>query len=198
MSYNTYEMPPLPITHKSILNTGFLLALVGIIFALIPTLADLSENTGVTMAISFASIAIAVIIFYINLKKYRDTELGGYMTLGRGFRYVFFTSIFIAIVMGIFMVIQMKFIDPGMMDAAMNTQMAEMEKQGMTEEQMEMASNISGYFTSPLAIGFITFFGQLFWGAIIGLILGAILKKWPPPAQIIPTPRPLADDEPTF
>lgn len=198
MSYNTHVMPPLPITHKSVINTGFLLALVGIVFALIPTVIDMTENTSISMMISFLSMAIAVIMFYASLKKYRDTELGGYMTLGRGFMFIFFASIYVAIIVGIFMIVQMKFIDPGMMDEVMNTQMAEMEKQGMTEEQMEMASKVSGYFTSPWAIGFMTFLGQLFWGAIIGLILGAILKKWPPPVQVNPTPHPMVDDEPTI
>lgn len=198
MSYSTYVMPPLPITHKSVMNTGFLLALVGIIFALIPAVTDIGESSSINMILSFISMAIAVVIFYVSLKKYRDTELGGYMSLGRGFQFVFFTSIYIGLLVGIFMIIQMKFIDPGMMDEVMNTQMAEMEKQGMTEEQMEMASKFSGYFTSPFAIGLMTFFGQLFWGAIIGLILGAILKNWPPPARLEPTPPPAGNEETTI
>ena len=65
----------------------------------------------------------------------------------------------------------------------MNQQMAEMEKQGMTEEQMEMASQMTGIFKTPMAIAIISLLAQLFWGAILGLIFGAIMKKWPPPVQ---------------
>lgn len=93
------------------------------------------------------------------------------MTFGRGFQFVFFASIIVAIVTSIFVFIQMKYIDPSMMDEAMNQQMAEMEKQGMTEEQMEMASQMTGIFKTPMAIAIISLLAQLFWGAILGLIL---------------------------
>ncbi len=183
MNYNTYEMPPFSISHKSVLNTGFLLAMVGIIFALAPSLLNTAENKGLGIAINMLSLFITVVIFFITLKKYREEELGGYMTFGRGFQFVFFASIIVAIVTSIFVFIQMKYIDPSMMDAAMNQQMADMEKQGMTEEQMEVATKVTGFFKTPMAIGLITLVGQLFWGALIGVIYGAIMKKWPPPAQ---------------
>ena len=183
MNYNTYEMPPLSISHKSVLNTGFLLAMVGIVFALIPSITNTVQNKAIGIAINMVSLFITVVVFFVSLKKYRDEELGGYMSMGRGFRFIFYASIFIAIVTSIFVFIQMKFIDPGMMDEAMNMQMAEMEKQGMTEEQMEMASKVTGIFKTPMAIAMISLLGQLFWGAILGLIFGAIMKKWPPPVQ---------------
>ena len=183
MNYNTYEMPAFSISHKSVLNTGFLLAMVGIVFALAPSLANTVENKGLGIAINMISLFITVIIYFITLKKYRDEELGGYMTFGRGFQFVFFASIIVAIVTSIFVFIQMKYIDPSMMDEAMNQQMAEMEKQGMTEEQMEMASQMTGIFKTPMAIAIISLLAQLFWGAILGLIFGAIMKKCPPPVQ---------------
>jgi len=51
------------------------------------------------------------------------------------------------------------------------------EEQGMPEEQMEMAWNMTSNFMGPIPMFFISVIGGVIFGAIIGLIMGAILKR---------------------
>lgn len=177
MSYKT-ELDPRPsFTQKSILNTAMLLALVSIITALIPSIMNVQGNAKASAIISLASYAITIYILIYALKKYRDEESGGYMSFSNGFLFVLYISIIVGIVMAIFSFIQLKYIDPHMLDEAFNKQMAEMEKNGMTDEQIEMANSFTAAFRSPAVISITAFLGQLVFGAILGAILGGIFQR---------------------
>lgn len=180
MSYDTNVQPKPSFTQRSIVNTGLLLALFSVIFALIPSVTNLYGNKVLSGVITLASYLITIGILVNAIKKYRDDELGGYMSFGNGFLFVFFACIISGIITSIFSYIQLTFIDPGMMQEALNEQMAQMEKQGLTEEQMEVASSVTNIFRSPAILSLFAFLGQLVAGAILGAILGAIFQKNPP------------------
>ncbi|HQP78003.1 MAG TPA: DUF4199 domain-containing protein [Saprospiraceae bacterium] len=175
---NNVEMEQKPsFTQKSVLNTAMLLALVSIITALIPSVLDLQGDTKTGVFITLVSYLITIFILVNALKKYRNEESGGYMSFSNGFLFVLYTSIIVGIIMAIFTFIQLTFIDADMLDEAFNKQMAEMEKNGMSEEQIEMANSITAVFRSPAVLSTAAFLGQLVFGAIIGAILGAIFQK---------------------
>lgn len=180
MNYNTQPIPNISFTHKSVINTGFLWALSGIIFALIPSFTGNQSNSTLGFALAGAGFAVNICILVYAIKKYRDEESGGYMTFGNGFLFIFFASIYAGIILGVFSYIQVTFIDPGMMDEAINAQMAEMEKQGMTEEQMEMTQSMTGFMKWPIFIAAVALLGKIFAGILMGLIISAIFKKDPP------------------
>ena len=167
-------------THKSVINTGVLWALTGVVIGLIPSVTGNQNSPMMGYALSGLAFIINIIILVVAIKKYRDDELGGYMTFGQGFLFIFFAAIYSGVILGLFTFIQMTFIDPGMMDEMMNAQMAEMEKQGMTEEQMEMANSMTGFMKSPIFIAVVTVFSKIIGGIIMGLIISAIFKKDPP------------------
>jgi len=180
MSYDTNVQPKPSFTQRSIVNTGLLLALFSVIFALIPSVANLNGNKVLSIVIGLVSYLVTIGILVTAIRKYRDDESGGYMSFGNGFLFVFLACIISGIITSIFTYIQLTFIDPGMMQEALNQQMAEMEKQGLTEEQMEMASSFTSILRSPVVLSLFAFLGQLVFGAILGAILGAIFQKNPP------------------
>lgn len=181
---NSNVQPPLPFTHKRVLNTSFLIALVSIIFSLLPTLLGVKQGGPVNYALSFASFVIMFLVLLNSMKQYREEELGSYMSFGRAFRFSFFVFIIASFIGSIFFFIQIQFITPGMLDEMMNTQIAEMEKRGMSEEEIEMGMKMTGMMSSPAILALFAFFGSLIWGVIISLIVGATTKRWPPPVRI--------------
>jgi len=180
MNYNINAPATVSFTHKSVINTGFLWALSGIVFALIPSMTGNASDVSMGYLLAGGALVVNILILIYSIKKFRDVDLGGYMTFGQGFLFIFFASIYCAVILGIFSYIQMTFIDPGMMDEAVNAQMAEMEKQGLTEEQIEAANSMTGFMKTPIFVAAITIFSKMIGGIIIGLILSAIFQKNPP------------------
>ena len=54
---------------------------------------------------------------------------------------------------------------------------AQWEAQGMTEEQIEQMSGMSGFMGHPVFIFLSQVIGGAIFGLIIGLIAGAVMKK---------------------
>ncbi|HNL37502.1 MAG TPA: hypothetical protein PKH43_00165 [Saprospiraceae bacterium] len=54
---------------------------------------------------------------------------------------------------------------------------AQWEAQGMSEEQIEMAGSMSGWFTNPVFLFISQIFSGTLAGIFFGLIAGAIMKK---------------------
>jgi len=165
------------ITQKSVLNNAFLIALISIIVALIPSITGMSPQNMTLTFIQLASYIISIIILVQAIKKYRDEELGGYMKFINGFLYILLIYVIVSLISSIFIYIQMKFIDPGLLDAEMNKQMAELEKKGMSEEEMDFARSIFEKIRTPFVIAMIGFFSNLIAGAVLGLILGGIFQR---------------------
>jgi len=59
--------------------------------------------------------------------------------------------------------------------------MAEMEKQGLSQEQMDAASKMMGIMKNPSFLAFSGFFAMIIMYAILGVVIGLILKRWPRP-----------------
>jgi hypothetical protein len=91
-------------------------------------------------------------------------------------------SLFSGVVLGIFMYVYIKYINPGFLDMAMARSHEQMEAKGtMTEEQIAMGEKYARMFmTAPMMMIF-SVIGQTFWGTLISLITSIFLRKDPPP-----------------
>ncbi len=128
---------------------------------------------------SVATFAVYIVIMVMAVRHHRDNELGGAITLGRAFMVAFVTSILIALINTLFAYLYINFIDPGYMDTLLEQSRGMYESFGMAEEQIEEAlKQVEVSFTPMrqlLGLGV----GALV-GAVIAVIIGAIMKKEAP------------------
>src|SRR5690606_34395368 len=122
-------------------------------------------------------VGVTFFTIFTGIKEARDSDLGGTMTFGQGFRAGAQMAGIAGIMAAAFTLIYLTVIDPNVGEKAMEIMREQWEKAGMSEDQQEMASKWSGWMFKPgLATGF-TLFWITLWGFIKALIASAILKK---------------------
>jgi hypothetical protein len=164
------------------LRYGLLWAGASIIITLIGFLTGHDPNmpttgTGVKVLFGLLSLGVAVWAVVTAIKTDRDVQLGGSLTLGRALGLGSKTGLVSGLVSGLFTVLYMTVINRDFADRFKENMMAEYERQGMSEEQMEMAMGIASKMMSPAVIGVSAIFSAIITGLLIGLIAGAIMKR---------------------
>ena len=160
---------------------GLIWGLAGILLGLISYLLGWTEPTGGfssgSMISSVLSIGLAIGILVMAIKHHRDNELGGYISFGRGFKTGMLTSLFYAVIATVWMVIFINFIATDMIDNIQAAMVEQWEEQGLTDEQIEQAQSFAGFFSSKGFMIGAAFGGALLWGAILSLIISAVMKN---------------------
>ena len=106
------------------------------------------------------------------------------MSYGQGLGIGTLLSLVSAVVSGIFRYVWVKFVDAGYNDRIQEATIKSMEDQGLSEDQIEQALEISSNFTNPeitLVLGL--FFATLI-GFVLSLIVSAITKNSDPAAEV--------------
>ena len=104
------------------------------------------------------------------------------MTIGQGVGIGFWAGLVSSVISSIFMYIYVKFVDSGFIDMIKETQVEEMQKRGMSEEQIDQAMKIAGMFTSAEALLAFGLIGGVVFGLGIGLIISFFTQKKNPDA----------------
>lgn len=167
-----------PKTGKYALNFGLLLGAIGIIFALILYSMDLQYEQGWTLFIVNILIMAAVVCFGISQFKKAN---GGYLTLVQALKVGLGIALVAAIVSIIYQMIFINVIEPEFQTNVMEIRKNEMiaKNPGMTQEQVDGAVEMMEKFSGPTAIIIFSLVGSLFFGFLISLIGGLIMKKTP-------------------
>jgi hypothetical protein len=175
-------LPPLKINNPRVLNTALLISLISIASSILTTMVfKPTDKSMVSMIVSIVIFAISIAVLFQGMNNYRNTELEGYMPFSRGLGYAVLVGIVVGIVSAIFTYILYKFINPGLITEMTNLQYAEMEKRGLSQEDIEKAQSMMGWAKSPGFIAIMALFGSVMIYFVVGLICSAILKRWPRP-----------------
>ena len=159
---------------QTMLNYGLILGIVSILMSVgIYAMGMIYEQGMMVMLISF--VIMAVIIF-LGLKNFKAGN--GSLTLGEAIKIGLGIALVSAVISIIYNQIFINFIEPDFMENMMKVGEQKMLEQNpnMTDEQLEVAKGMQEKMSSPLigiAFGII---GSLFFGFIISLIEGLILK----------------------
>ena len=158
---------------KGTLNSGLILGLVLVLFSLLLWFFDQALNQ------KLASISYVFIIagLYLGIKDFRDNSRGGFLSYGGALGAGVVISIYVAIITAIFTILLYQVIDPGLVEKVKAVAEERLVNRGMTDEQIEMAMNVSGKFMSPVFMAINALIGSVFIGTIISLILAIFLKR---------------------
>ena len=162
---------------------GLITGMVYVVFSLVSNLLGIQggmgggSNVGMSYLVLLLITVATFFTIYLGVKEYRDQDKGGYITLGEGFIQGLQIALIAGVISAIFMIIYTQVIDPDFTTKISESAEAQWEEMGMSEEQIENARKMSGWFTNPLALAAYSLFMAAFSGLIKSLIAGAILKR---------------------
>jgi len=160
---------------------GLIGGLITIAYGLVANVSGLNEpGSSLSWLSGVISVAIFAAVLVMAVKYHRDEELGGYISFGRAFGLSMLTVLIMAVLGAIFTYVYMAFIDPGMTERLIEMTREQYENMGMSEEQIEQSLGMAKTFMEPHWAALFGILGNLVFGAIVGLIISAIMKKNPP------------------
>lgn len=160
---------------------GAILGFVGIIYSVILYMLDQHLN----QTLGYLGILITIIVLIIGIRSFRDNVRGGILPFGPAFSFGFFVILVSSVIGIIYAYILWTVIDPDIISRMKDMQMEKMLEQGLPEDAVDRAMEISGKFTTPLMMTIFGFISQVFMGTIVALIIAAIFKKNEPEDQAV-------------
>lgn len=161
---------------KTSVKNGLLYGVISCVFTLLLFVTGMNRSDS-TWIFQLIGLIIPVILIRMTLAEVRDKEGNGYITFGKAFKEGMTVVAIGALIIATFSVIYTKVIDPGLMDYVMSKQVEKFDEMGMSEEQIEQAINNTAKFSTPVWQFTFGLLGSLFIGAIIALIMAAVMKK---------------------
>ena len=166
-------------TAKTALNYGIILGGISLVYSLMLFFLDMHyQGDTTTSAIGYV---IFIVIVFWGIRDFKKNN-NGYISLSEALKTGVGTSLISAIILSIYTIILIIYLDPEFLDKSI-----EYQKQKLLQEDPEISiENVNKMFdmqkefSGPFIIsGFIIIF-NLFFGFIISLIVGLILKKSQP------------------
>ncbi len=124
-----------------------------------------------------ANYVFVVVALYMGNKVLRDQIQGGYLSYARALGSGTLISTVSGVLQSVFMLVFYKFISPESLVQIMNIVEEEMVLSGKTDQEIELAMKMSGYFMNPAVMSVMTLLGTVLMGFIFSLIVAAIVKK---------------------
>ena len=145
--------------------------LTSIVITYLFQILNIDQNSGFKYLVYIPFIAFLL----LAQKEYRD-QLNGFLTFGEGFSSGFRFSVFSGLLLAIFTFLYLGILSPQILDQAMNQQQAQLEKQGLSQEQIDNGIQIGKKYGAFFGAFGVAIFLAVF-GAIVSLIGAAIFKK---------------------
>ncbi len=161
---------------------GLIWGLVGVVLSLVFTVTgmmDPTKNTFFSLP-NLLTMAAGITIVYFGLVAHRDTELGGYLTMGRSIGFAVYMSLIAGIISAVYLFVYLNYIAPDFLDKIWEAQMDKAEASGQDPERVRQSMEIAKKFMSPPVMAIFAFLGSAFYGLIWGLLVGLFVKKESP------------------
>lgn len=165
-----------PSLKSIIISNALILSAISIAFNLMLYFLDMHYQQSQEAGIVGIIIMIAILIYaFIQFKKINE----GYLSLSEALKIGLGISLVAALIGVVYTFILTEFLDPGMMDKALDFQIEKirMENPEITSDQIAGMREMQEKFSSPLIRSAFQIIGSLFIGFIISLIGGLIIKK---------------------
>ncbi|MDD3567743.1 MAG: DUF4199 domain-containing protein [Bacteroidales bacterium] len=162
---------------KSAMTYGLMLALALIAIHLVQYLMDVYKPPAWVNLLTYAVIVGGIVYGTI---RFRDDELGGYISYGKALGFGVLLSLFASIVYGFYNYLLTAVIDPSYMEGVYRMLEETYLELGMDYDQVETMMETVKRFQTPLMMVFSSVLGFTFMGTIFSLITSIFLKKEEP------------------
>ncbi|MGQ7871099.1 DUF4199 domain-containing protein [Sunxiuqinia sp. sy24] len=157
---------------KSAMTYGIYLAVAIIFYNVILYVTGENMNTSLGL-VTWGIMAVGI---FLCQKGYRDKELNGYIEYSKALGFGVSVMLFAGVLNALYSVIIMK-IDPTIMEQVRILQEEAMMKQGLSDEQIEMAGEMMSKMQSPLIIVLSSLLTFAFIGFVISLVTSIFVKR---------------------
>jgi hypothetical protein len=155
------------------LKWGVILGISLMLVTLIMYLTDQGSNPWFGLLTLVAMVSVLV----LSMQEYRKLN-GGFMTYGEGFGIGALLSAVAGLLSSLFNTFYNVVIDPTIQQRAFEQARERLEDQGqLSDEQIDQALEISQKFQSPGFTFIAGVFGTIIMGAILSLIIAAIIRR---------------------
>ena len=159
-----------------IINYGIILGSISVLFQLMLFFLDMHYKNDSTAGIVSLIIMIGVLLYsFISYKRIN----GGYLLLSEALKIGLGVSLISALISIIYTQILINFLDPETMRKSLDLTMDTMRSENpeIPQEALDTARSIQEKMSSPLIFSAVQIIFSLFFGFIISLIGGLIVKK---------------------
>ena len=157
---------------------GLIAGIAGVVLFLLFSMTGIIDKSGKANWIgNLINLGLWIGICMMAIKKHRDEELGGYITLGRCVSLGMWIGFVGGIIGGLFTVIYMKFINPTMMRDAMDLAKEQMIEKGQSEEMADKAIGMMSFMTNPAMIFVFAIVGSFVVFLLCSLVVGLFMRK---------------------
>ena len=150
-------------------------AIGGVAYMIYTTLLYVTELYG-NSTMGWVSFALAIVFIVLAMREYR-TQNNGFMSYGEGLGVGTLVSAISGLLSATYGMIYTMFIDPTIPQKLQDKIQEQWEAQGLTDEQIEQASEMMKWTQSPGMTFLFGMISAIVGGLIISLIVAAILKK---------------------
>lgn len=161
---------------KFILNYGTVLGIIMVVLGVIMYVANAHLNPHWSYSVITFLIFITIVSFGIKAFK---KENGGFLTIGEAIKVGVGIALIGGIISAIWSLVLTTFIEPDFYAQMAEVQREQMIEQfpEMTDQQLEKAAEMNAQFTKPWFTFAVSVVTNLFFGLLVGLIAGLIMKQ---------------------
>ncbi|HET8855590.1 MAG TPA: DUF4199 domain-containing protein [Salinimicrobium sp.] len=159
---------------KFILNYGLLLGVLSVVLGVILYVTNSYLDPHWAYAVLGYAIFIAIVV--MGIKAYKKAN-GTYLSIGEAIKVGVGIALIGGIIGTIWTLLLTNVIEPTYMDQMAEIQQEVMRERGMTEEQIAAGMEMAATFTSPWITSAIALVANLFFGLLVGLFAGLVMKN---------------------
>lgn len=168
---------------KISIRYGLIYAVLSILWTLLMFVTGLNRSESIN-TINLLATLITIVCCVLAVKEYRKLIGNGYILFGQAFRQALAVCVIGGIIsVAFYAFVYLTVIDPSYLEWMNEQQYVRMEEMGMSEQAIEAAVIQSARFMKPAWFFTFGIAGSLFIGAVVALIVAAVLKK-PNPYEI--------------
>jgi uncharacterized membrane protein YeaQ/YmgE (transglycosylase-associated protein family) len=156
---------------------GLILGLISSAVGLIMYFTGLTDYSSSSWLTFFAGIIPIILCIYYAQVQHRDTELGGYMTLGRGVSVALWVGLIAGLIGMVFSFFLFSFVIKDFAEMIMTKGIENAEAKGQDPEQVRKGMEMMKWMFNPPVMSVFALIGNLFWAVIVGLLVGLVTKK---------------------
>ena len=155
-------------------NYGIILALVSIIVLVIMYIGNIEKS----WPLSIGSMIATIIVFIYGIKAYKNAN-GNLLSVKEAIKVGLAIAVIGGIIAAIYSYIHYSMIYPEFIEMTKETSYQQMMERNpnMTDEQASQAMDMSSMFMTPAFFSLMSIIGSLFFGLIISIIAGLIMKQ---------------------
>lgn len=169
-------------TKNIILQYGFIFGILSIALSVIAYVGGYiyTADWAPKIVISIVSIALTVAVVVMGLRVFKHQN-NGFMSLSQALKIGLGITLIGGIIAVIYQYVFMTVIEPDYMTKVLDLQMNVMLEQNpdMTQQQLDLAREMTQKMSTPMITSAIGVVSYLFFGFIVSLIAGLVMKKTP-------------------